>query len=526
MNSLLSFIKTNWKYILLIFIAWFYLTFPMILTYDSAHYMGYVQIFENVLPFSTWDIVRGPVFPILIHLSNLFFGKTSNGIVLFSFIFYLVMFFVSSKIIKEFSRENKKTKIVLTILFFLLVVFNIIVFGYYHTLLTEFVAMTISVVSCYLSWKLLLKTTKGDKKHYFLLMLYFVIMVPFSWFLKQPYVSITLFPLIISTIISLFTSRPIKRFLPHFAVLLLSIVSLFIGIFAWNKVLERKELETDTSRSAFNMLGQGMIDPLENYEILEDVNTDYLEKAQFLSSDEREMLNNTKNNFKIVEVYNTKGALIDQMLVKTRENGFISSGDALKFILNAFWQHPLETLNSYAINYLGIVNSYRTWSSNSVNYYVAKEFNLLNCQENCSIAEQIGQVRSNIYYMPDELFSRVINYEQVLQTPPLFRLILNKLTKFSILSFNISLLILPIVLIFCIIEIIWGKLGKSLKNRRLLYLIIILLGYSFLHICAHSVINTVIDRYASPAYISTILGYIGLIGLFLYNHTHADKKEK
>jgi hypothetical protein len=32
---------------------------------------------------------------------------------------------------------------------------------------------------------------------------------------------------------------------------------------------------------------------------LEDVKTEYLEKAQFLSSDEREMLNNTKNNFKI-----------------------------------------------------------------------------------------------------------------------------------------------------------------------------------------------------------------------------------
>ena len=160
MNSLLSFIKTNWKYILLIFIAWFYLTFPMILTYDSAHYMGYVQIFENVLPFSTWDIVRGPVFPILIHLSNFFFGKTSNGIVLFSFIFYLVMLFVSAKIIKEFSSESKKIKTVLMILFFLLVVFNIIVFGYYHTLLTEFVAMTVSIVSCYLSWKLLLKTTK------------------------------------------------------------------------------------------------------------------------------------------------------------------------------------------------------------------------------------------------------------------------------------------------------------------------------------------------------------------------------
>ena len=525
MNSLLSFIKTNWKYILLIFIAWFYLTFPMILTYDSAHYMGYVQIFENVLPFSTWDIVRGPVFPILIHLSNLFFGKTSNGIVLFSFIFYLIMLFVSSKIIKEFSQENKKVKIVLTMLFFLLVVFNIIVFGYYHTLLTEFVAMTISVISCYLSWKLLLKTTKGDKKHYFLLMLCFVIMVPFSWFLKQPYVSITLFPLIISTIISLFTSRPIKRFLPHFAVLLLSIVSLFVGIFAWNKVLEKKGLETDTSRSAFNILGQGMIDPLENYEILEDVNTDYLEKAKFLSFDEREMLNSAKENFKVVEVYNTKGTLIDQMLVKTKENGFISSEYALKFIIKAFFTHPLETLNSYVVNYWGIVNAYHPWTLNSAEYYIDKDFNLLGCQENCGIATIIGQTRSNIFYIPENMAYRIQDYEQSINSPFLFRLILNGLKTTSIVAFNVSLFLLPFVLLVIILYLILAK--KISRNKReIMYLSIILLGYSFLHICAHSVISAVIDRYASPAYITAILGYFGIISLLLYNTKHEKRYKK
>jgi hypothetical protein len=490
--------------------------------------MGYVQIFENVLPFSTWDIVRGPVFPILIHLSNFFFGKTSNGIVLFSFIFYLVMLFVSAKIIREFSRENKKIKTVLMILFFLLVVFNIIVFGYYHTLLTEFVAMTVSVVSCYLSWKLLLKTTKGDKKYYFLFMLYFVVMVPFSWFLKQPYVSITLFPLIISTIISLFTSKPIKKFLPHFAVLLLSIVSLFVGIFAWNKILEKKGLETDTSRSAFNMLGEGMIDPLENYEILEDVDTDYLEKAQFLSSDEREMLNSAKNNFKIVEVYNTKGTLIDQMLVKTKENGFISSEDTLKFIIKVFFTHPLETLNSYVVNYWGIVNAYHPsypWTLNSAEYYIDKDFSLLGCQENCVIATIVGQARSNIFYMPENMAYRIKDYEQYINSPFLFRLILNGLQTTSIAAFNVSLFLLPFVLPAIILYLILAK--KNSKNKReIMYLSIILLGYSFLHICAHSVISATIDRYASPAYITAILGYFGIISLLLYNTKHEKRYKK
>ncbi|MBP8707394.1 MAG: hypothetical protein KBH94_01570 [Caldisericia bacterium] len=524
MKNQINFIKSKWAYILFAFVSFFYLTFPMIITFDSAHYMGYVEILERKLPFSTWDIVRGPVFPILIHLSNLFLGKTSNGIVLFSFIFYIIMLFVSIKIIKEFSHNNKKIQAILMVLFLFLVIFNIIVFGYYHTLLTEFVAMTVSIVSCYLSWKLLIMTIKEDRKHYFLFMLYFVVMVPFSWFLKQPYVSITLFPLVISTIISLFTSKPIKRVIPHFAILLLSIVSLFLGIFAWNKILESKGLETDTSRSSFNILGQSLINPLENYEVLKDPDNEYLDNAKFLSIEERNVLNDNKNKFNIVEVYDTKGTLIDQMLIKVKEDDSISSENAIKFMLKAFFTYPLETLNSYFVNYLGIINAYRTWTTDSAHYQIDKNFNLLNCQENCAIAVQIGQVKTNIYYMPNELFSRITNYEQILQTPPLFRLGLNKLTKFSIISLNFSLLILPVVLLFCIFEIIWGKIGKSLKNRKILYLIVILLGYSFLHICAHAVVNATIDRYASPAYITTVLGYLGLISLFLYNQNHATKK--
>jgi len=44
-----------------------------------------------------------------------------------------------------------------------------------------------------------------------------------------------------------------------------------------------------------------------------------------------------------------------------------------------------------------------------------------------------------------------------------------------------------------------------------MYLVIILLSFSFLHILEHAVTGAVIDRYASPAYITTILGYIGFL---------------
>ena len=63
---------------LLLFIYFF--SVPMNIFWDTGHYMSYVEIFEHNLPWQSWDIVRGFVFPGLIFISNLLFGKTTQGI--------------------------------------------------------------------------------------------------------------------------------------------------------------------------------------------------------------------------------------------------------------------------------------------------------------------------------------------------------------------------------------------------------------------------------------------------------------
>ena len=64
------------------------------------------------------------------------------------------MLFFSYKILnKTISNNKRKTKIILFSL--LLIIFNPIIYGYYHVLLTEFIAMTFAVVSCYLAYKML-----------------------------------------------------------------------------------------------------------------------------------------------------------------------------------------------------------------------------------------------------------------------------------------------------------------------------------------------------------------------------------
>jgi len=464
MKSFLEFIKKNYLWIFLIFLAIFFLTFPMIITYDSSHYMKYVSIFERQLPFATWDIVRGPVFPVFIFLSNFFFGKTAFGLVFSSFIFYLLMLFVASRVLKVFVSENKVLRNISYVIFTILVMFNIIIFGYFHTLLTEFMAISISVVSCYMSWLLLVTPFKEEGKGYLFLSLYFILMVPFAWFLKQPYVTISLLPLLIAVLIKLFNTKFRKDCLPILVVLFISLISLAFSIWSWNSILKYKGIDPNGERAVTTSFGGMLIDPLESYEIIEETSEQKVEEMEFLSDEEIGIMEGREEFVRIVEVYNQKGELIDRMVIETDSQGRPSTSNALKFLVKAFLTHPKEMFDSYLTNYLGIINIYKVSTKDSAQFEIEKKFHLSGCYENCGIATTVGLQRSNIYYVPEYMFGPVADYEQSLNTPPLFRFVLNKLKGVSIVTFSLSYLLLPFVLIAAILYTIFSnkKLSKQL----------------------------------------------------------------
>jgi hypothetical protein len=110
--------------------------------------------------------------------------------------------------------------------------------------------------------------------------------------------------------------------------------------------------------------------------------------------------------------------------------------------------------------------------------------------------------------MSEEMYSRVVDYEQHINTPPVLRGILRLFVKPSILIFNISFLFLPFVLTVTVIYWFVQRKNGDVYRQKVLTLAIILLGYSFLHLVLHTVTGAIIDRYAVPAYITTILGYM------------------
>lgn len=488
----------------------FYFTYAVTITWDSAHYMTYVEILEGILPFSSWDVVRGPVFPIIIYLSNLLFGKTVQGLLINSYIYYLIMLFFTYKIIKETLPDNKKTKKI--ILFTLIaIIINPIIYGYYHTLLTEFVAMTIAVLSCFLAYKWINYDFYSNKIKYTCLALVFCFLIIFSWFLKQPYISVALFPLLVAFIITILKKDKIKKKLPSVLTLVFCIIGLIFSITTWNNILEKGGLDTNSDRNPTNTLGNNLVDGLNCFEINYgyDYNNNKIEEDSFLSDIEK---NNIKNHIEnedetyvVIDIKDKKDNIIDKQYVNTKNNN-LSTFDSIKVILKNIIKHPILLIDSYATNYLSIIDIYKVISEDNVTHKTTNQIDLTFVNELSTIGMKPYTYTSNIFSITDEAYTRVINYEQFNHPPKILNYFMIIVSKIFIIIFKIIFLILPVTLIISIF--------KRIKTKNSKYdMTIILFSFSFLHTILHVATGAIIDRYLMPAYITTFLGIIILLCL-------------
>lgn len=493
----------------------YYLSFTMSIFWDTGHYMSYVEILERKAPFSTWDIVRGPIFPLIIYFSNILFGKTTQGIIILSFLFYLIMLYGTKKILDK-ALEKKEKYIYITI--FLFIIINPLIFGYYHTLLTEFVAMTLSVIMCYLSWKWLDIDFKESKRNFILIAVFFVIMSIISWHLKQPYVSVSLFPIGIATLISIIKNRSLRNIVERISVFVICLIGVVASIVCWNKILVSKNIDLNTSRNVTASLGKQLTETLTNHKIITSSNE---EEIIFLSEKEKEKLK--ENDYFLVNIYNLDKELIDQTIIKLDSLGNLSTSSSFQYILKSFIHHPLLVIEPYISNYLAIADIYPKVTDDSVSYYVGRKIDLLYCHENCTISLRITKEQSNIIYMLEEARARVKDYEQQNNSPIIFRGILSALAPISQMLFKILILCLPLFVIFSTISF-FKKKNKTYAN--ILNIVLILLWYSFLHIMLHVVTGANIDRYAAPTIITSFIGMVLYIYFLLDKKLVGRKNEK
>lgn len=499
-------------FLLSLILFYYFFSYSMTITFDGGHYMSYVSILRGESPWETWDIVRGPVFPFLIYVSNIIFGKTSIGLLMFSFLWYLLMLFVLFLSLKEVLGLKGIGNKVFIFVIILFAIINPIVFGYYHALLTEYVAITLAIVGCYLSFKYLNTDIFRNTRKFVLYSVVITILIIFSWFLKQPYISVTLFPFLIANLLSIIDERSIKNFLARLFSFFSCIIILFLSLFLWNYFLSSKGIDLKTNRNITMGLGSQLIRAVDFFQIME-------EEIYIEDSTKNQLERGRDEGYKVVKIYDNNKKL-DTKVVKS-SNNVIPLSSSIEFLTEVLFERPKLIIGSYIANYLAIINIYGTYTPDGIGYYVKRGWDWSFENENSTIARRIFNNSDNIFYMPDESLEKVLHFKQI-NNPPL---LLNKLM--SVLSvpfsylFKISFLILPLTLLGSVVYKIYILIKK--QRNDIINLIIIFLGFSFMHLLLHTITGALIDRYAAPAIIPTITGH-ALVLYILYTQIFQKKR--
>lgn len=485
-------IKIYHLFFLLLFILLtvIYFSFPGIITTDSTRYHICAQVLRGTLPITDWHVIRGPVMPFILFLSWLVFGDTPFGFLITSYLFFLTSIFFFYLIIKEVLKQGITSlgKYIIFTLFILLFVFNPLIIGYFHVMLTEFVAITIALVACFLSIKWVTIEFKSENR--LMLLIYsfvFVILTLLAWFLKQPYLIIVVGPFCIATILSISKSFSLKNIVFRISVFIFTFLILFWGIVTWNKYLSLNVGQESASMEQ-ESLADGFVRANSNFRpVHEDVSSDY-------------------DLYEVLDI--SSGKVIDTLKIQRsgEDVGFSSSFD---FLRSAIPNYPLQVIHSYYMNYMSLIN---------VNRYHYREFYSLRgrlgindlhgeneniglaiyFRESTFLGSASGKARnmeqyefSNTSRLPDNIF------RNFLRVPSLF-------------LFKFTFLLLPIAFTFSLLIYIYLRIKKSNERNKLyiLEILIILFGFSLLHVFSHVITGAIVDRYTIVAYPTALLGMI------------------
>lgn len=459
-NKIVDGIKAfPWRYICPALIIILFFSFCAILTFDSGHYLSYVSIFEGNSPASSWDVVRGPIFPLIIRFFNIFFGKTNTGLLIGLFIFYIIFAFTCYKTCKEITKHYKHGKLIQNIIIAVLIL-NPLIFGYFHVLLTEFVAITLTMLNLLIAYRWIFVDTK-NKKSLILYAIYFVASIIFCYHLKQPYIIISFVPPSIAAIISIVRNHRKKNILYRISTLIISGLFLLISIFSWNGILKAIGADENSGRDSASMLGQQL---LLAYQISYDNDGD-------------------------------------------GKNDRISTGDAIKLILEEFGRNPLHIAKIYLQNYCGLTSMCEITTPNGYDFYSTSNLVGLSTYENTFIGYATYRAENNISPMNEEMTARASAYESA-PNKSFFAKIMDKLKIPTNILFKVAA-VTPLLTL--IILLVFKHKDKAKAYNKLFYLNLLLILTSCAHLFVGAGIGLIIDRYAIEIVAPSLLGLLGTI---------------
>lgn len=513
--------------IIAIIITIIFFTYSPIITFDTSHYLWLTDLLTPNGDFSNWDNVRGLSFPLIILISQILMGKSPKALLIVMYIFYLLMLWICIKIFKEIKIESKIFKVIFCILFLFMILVNPLILGYYHVLLTEFVGMTIAIVSCYMSWKFIQINFKENKKAYILYTLSFILLSIFMWHIKQPYISTVIFPLIVACVISILKNLKLNNIIQRVITILLCIISVIFSLLIWNKIMISNNVKIVENRTSSNMISNQLLKGISFYQAKNDkITEEYIKKNNYLSENEKvkviELIKNNSEKFVILEEKKEDKVIDTEVIFIENEN--ITTFESIGFIFKTLFKNPKILFKSYFLGYLAVGDIYGVEFNEAQHYSVTELLKIFELYENDAIGYRMYKYElSNTFPLAENYNIYAESYKEDILPILFINWVMQKLQYISIIIYKSSFIIAPILLI---INIVWSiyRCKKNNNCNNILYLSIILLSFSFLHILMHVVLGAIIDRYTMPAAIPMYLAII--LELYLIFNDINNKKGK
>ncbi len=505
--------------VLLVFI---YFSFLPIISPDSASYYAYLDIFRGNASLSDWDVTRGPVFPLILYVITSVFQDNVHGFLIGTFIFYLLLLLFNYLIIHAIISYDKNKHIdqFIWFLFIVLIVFNPLAIGYYHTMLTEFVAPTVGLIACFLGFKWINQDFLKNRKSFVLYSVIFILLTSAMWLLKQPYVSVVFLPFLLGTFLSVLKIRTVANFVSKGVVVLLNLCFLLISISVWNNILLQAGSESPSELNG-SFFTSGLTQGVSNVREIKDrdilMNVDIMKEHVYLKESEKNEIIDILNgrsvyeNFKLYDVLDLKGEVIGSVVLFQENKNFLTSSEAVGHLWWVFREYPVLYLDSYFTNYLAVINVYSTSTQDGFDFYPIKVI-----EDSWSEHKSLGlviyekrpiywwgfaDVEVDIDYMPQ--------YEKINNPHPVPTKIMLLAAPIQLYLFQIVFVLAPFLFIYFLHMYIKCLTKKHTTLCLPLYeILIILFGFSFLHVLLHAVTGALVDRYAFVAYPAALLGTI------------------
>lgn len=404
------------------------------------------------------------------------------------------------------------------ILFVILIVFNFLLIGYSHVLLTEAVMPGIVMFTTYMAYKWNDVSIHKSKLKGALYGIFFILISILAWFIKQPYFPIIIFLLSLVTILNFIQKRNWKILLEKIIIIFMIIVCLVISIKIWGNYIGDKTSRKDGAKEASeSYLAGGIINGvsityrpvlLDNWcaSGLNGYNLTASEKNG-IAAIKKKYGNDWCNHVRLFNVHGVDGIFLRHTIIIINGKMF-STFDSLSFLLKNTINAPRLTLYSYVIKYLNTVDvqvyegSYHdfglTDGENRGLGLAIYDNGLAKCwwQTTESYDPKIitDIHMQQISVMED--FEGKINYNNDLE------MIIKSLYQLYLVLFKVLFVLAPFITIYGLIKFIRN-------NKNMIYFMITLLfGTAFLHALFHAATGATIDRYMMPAYPLVLLGVV------------------